>query len=287
MTSEAAHLAALSRIHPENGFGIGDDTALLPEGLLATIDTLVEGVHFTSTATPEELACKLIGVNLSDIAAMGGRPLYALLSLATAPGFDTTRFQECLTELAKTYDMIVVGGDTVATETTTLTLTVLGRSPAQPARRHLAVAGETVFVTGPLGGAVTSGRHLRPVPRLDEGCWLVEQGVRCLMDLSDGLGSGAHTLAKESGVSVLLDALSVPCHDVTAGASPEDRLQAALFDGEDFELLGTVSTKKWSRLKLGAWPLIAIGQVETGDGVWLRHGEERVAVPLQGWEHNW
>lgn len=269
------------------GIGIGDDCALLPEGLLATMDTLVESVHFKPGTPVEALAFKLLGVNVSDIAAMGGTPRYALLSLGCGKGFDAQGFMQALQGFCASRGVSLVGGDTVSSPVTALTLTLLGTPGAVVARRSAAKPGDVVCVSGPLGGAVDSGRHLSPPDRSLEGRRWVELGMRCLMDLSDGLSQGLHAISRESSVAVTVDASKVPLHPATAGQDASQRLLSALHEGEDFELLGTCSPEVALSIAREFPGTVTLGAVRAGQGVFMGQGGREVPLVEGGYEHRW
>jgi thiamine-monophosphate kinase len=266
--------------------GPGDDAALLSEHLLVTLDTLVAGIHFEEDVKPSLLARKLVRVNVSDIAAMGGRPSFAFLSLALKTGFDTKAFMISLQRECRTLDIVLMGGDTVQSSCTVLSLTLLGeKSPYGLARRDAAEEGDVVFVTGALGGAVVSGRHLSPPLRLDEASFFLEKGLCCLMDLSDGLSNGIATLAAQSEKTIEVSAQKIPFHDDTKAWNFEKRLNAALHEGEDFELLGTASKEVWEKISQGPYSLFKIGSVRKGKGVFIENKGQVNILEDKGFEH--
>ena len=200
---------------PLNGFeGIGDDCAVLPvadgDALLFTADLLNEGVHFLRRATSaRELGGKALAVNLSDIAAMGGRPVATLLSLALPPDAGETwaeEFMEGYRALSERYGVALVGGDTTRSgQDITINVTAIGRAPLSCIKRRSAARpGDVLFTTGALGASgaglrdLLAGRldtpaaveHRNPRPQVEEGLWLgMRREVHAMMDLSDGLAS--------------------------------------------------------------------------------------------------
>ena len=234
---------------PPGVLGIGDDCAVLPYNeefdLLATCDTLVLGTHFTLDATPSQVAHKLFAVNLSDIASMGGVPLYALLSLTVPNNLKETwlqNFLQALSSEAKTYSVPVVGGDTVGGSELSLSLFLLGKvEKGKALLRSGAKVGDLVLVTGELGGTLESQKHLNFSPRLKEAILLKKFfAPTAMMDLSDGLAEDGARLALASGVSLFLDSEKIP---VRVGVN----LEEALTGGEDFELLFTISPQNYSK----------------------------------------
>ena len=227
---------------------IGDDCAVLKfnklHDLLITCDTLTEGTHFTKGTAPELLAHKLLAVNLSDVAAMGGTPWIAVLSLA-APKNISKKFAEAffgaLGKEAQSYGLKIVGGDCVASPNLTLTLTLLGKvKRGEAIYRSGAREGDLVLVTGRLGGTFKSGKHLSFQPRLKEARYLSERLTpSAMMDLSDGLLEDGRKLAVASRLTMSLESSLIPCNSCCD-------LKEAVTGGEDFELLLTVPKEKWS-----------------------------------------
>lgn len=222
--------------------GIGDDAAFVPthaSGVLIATDTLLEGVHFDQTATPEQIGHKAIAVNLSDIAAMAGSPVAATVAISIPRQMDVQdvdRLMAGLQATAHRFNVSVVGGDTTVWDgPLAVTVTVLGEpGPQGPITRSGAQPGDILYVTGPLGGSL-AGHHLRFEPRIEFGQQLARScALTAMIDISDGLASDARHLAAASGCGITLDAAKIPIRDGLLG---ESRLQHALSDGEDFELL--------------------------------------------------
>jgi thiamine-monophosphate kinase len=304
--------------------GIGDDCAILEPrsggALLATTDLLVEDIHFRRRwAEPADIGWKAIAVNLSDIAAMGGRPRWALVALALPEGTspeEVEAFYEGALALARPHGVAIVGGDTSAsTRGWVVNVTVLGDAVA-PCLRSTARPGDMVAVTGALGrsaaglavlerGAAPAGvgadalaavtdAHLRPRPRVREGQWLAETGaVTAMMDLSDGLGIDLPRLLVESRVSATVDVDRVPIDPATravADALGHDPAGWATGGGEDYELLLTCAPAALERLQRGLGDafgarLTPIGEIVGGAGAtrWTSAGRE-VAI-ARGFEH--
>ena len=239
LSTHASEFALIDRIAGQvlSGFaavGIGDDAAVLPGGQLIATDTLLEGVHFDASATPEQIGHKALAVNLSDIAAMAGRPTAATLALTLPPHWDAdfaARVLDGLLATAAEFGVELVGGDTTRWDgAAALSVTVLGLADT-PILRSDGRPGDRLFVTGPLGGSLVSGRHLTFRPRVAEAQSIAAAvPIRAMMDLSDGLSSDLAHLCAASGCGVVVEAASIPRHE---GAD----LASALDDGEDFELL--------------------------------------------------
>ena len=239
--NELALLDAILPLLPKNDqviTGPGDDCAVLKWNdawdLLVTADQLIEAVHYTPETPPREAGAKLMKRNLSDIAAMGGEPLWAVVTLAAgatgAPGLK--EFMAGVAREGARYGVAVCGGDisSLPGEGVVTTLTLAGRVPrGQAVLRSGAQPGDLLYVTGEIGNAFGSGHHLNFTPRLEEGKTLRNM-AHAMLDVSDGLLLDARRLAVRSGVDLEIDADAVP---LRAGAQLPD----ALSDGEDYELL--------------------------------------------------
>jgi len=241
-------LATLLGPPPAGEVWAGDDAAVVenpPGHLLFSTDALVEGVHFTrALSSLEDIGWKALACNLSDLAAMGGRPLAAVVALCGAAAADLDGIYRGVTGAAERYGCAVVGGDLSDAEEMVVTVAVLGTTDGRPpVLRSGGRPGDRLFVTGPLGSSAAGlrllragegesneavRRHRRPLPRLGEGTAAAELGASAMLDLSDGLSLDLDRLARASGVGVEL--ITVP---VAAGASEEE----ALGGGEDYELL--------------------------------------------------
>jgi len=232
--------------------GIGDDCAAVRVGdqdLLITTDMLLDGVHFDSGEhTPEQIGRKALACSLSDLAAMAARPVAAVAAAALTTGRGIEFAQRMfvgMAEIAERFGCPIVGGDTTSwSQPTAVTVTMLGRCPAgrPPVRRCGATPGDTIYVTGPLGGSLL-GRHLTFEPRIELADLLADRcDLHAMIDISDGLAIDLSRVCQASGVGAALDELlleAVISDDARAlsatdGVAP---LQHALADGEDFELL--------------------------------------------------
>ena len=251
---------------------IGDDAAVVrpPTGpLLLAIDPMIEGVHFVTADA--DVGWKAVARNVSDLAAMGGRPLHALVSLVLPPGCEVDGLLDGLQEATELCP--IVGGDTAGGATLIVTVAVTGSVDGEPVLRSGARPGDVLFVTGPLGGAPA-----RPVPRVVEGTAARLAGATAMIDVSDGLALDLGRLADASGVGVALDA--VPVVDGV-------ELQRALTWGDDYELVfaapdAAAVLDRFSAA--GLEPPIEIGRCTD------RKGERRLGdgpLPEGGWEHSW
>lgn len=285
--------------------GIGDDAAILDPGgprlLLVTTDMLVEGVHFAlATTSPYALGRKALAVNLSDIAAMGGTPRYALIALAAPPVTPARLLRELYRGVcaeAKRFNVSLVGGDTCAAPAgLTLGLTVLGEVPRRQAvTRAGARPGDRIWVTGTLGGSAAGlaalqrgwgtrrsedawvrravRRHRLPEPRCAAGRRLAARRIAtAMLDLSDGLASDLARLCEESRVGVRIDAGRLPLDPAAQRLAPRlgaDALAWAVGGGEDYELVFT-SRRPAAAVRAAMPP--GVRATEVGIVVEQRHG---------------
>ena len=279
--------------------GVGDDCAVLDLGVpgryvLFKTDAVVEGIHFTDSATPEQIGHKALARVLSDFAAMAGTPTAVVITLALPPEFDVARVEGIyagLNELARRHDVAIVGGETTTNpERMLISIAALGTvDKDRCVRRAGAQPGDAIFVTGELGGSL-AGRHLEFTPRLAEGRWLAEHfPIHAMIDLSDGLAGDLRHLLVAGGVGAELLQRAVPVSRAAKTRAREGgkpALVAALTDGEDFELLFTAASRDAVRL-LDAWkkqfpdvPLTCIGRITAEPG--LRMRDERGVQTFEG-----
>lgn len=234
----------LGPVSPRAPFGIGDDCAVLPSvrgRQLLTVDPVIYGRHFDDSVPPRSAGAKLLKRNLSDLAAMGGVPGAAVLSLildARVSRRWLEQFYRGLAACARRHRVAIVGGDLAqATGVVAASLTLLGRpAGSRVVARTGARAGDWIYVTGVLGRSLASGHHFRFQPRLAEGAWLARQSeVRAMMDMSDGLAKDLHALTPRRTLPAL-EAAALP---LRAGAT----VRHALTDGEDYELLFALAAR--------------------------------------------
>jgi len=250
---------------------IGDDAAIVdaPDGpLLLAADAVVAGVHTPADLPLEDVGWKAVVVNVSDIAAMGGRPLHLLITVGAPPGTDLDRLFEGVAEASKAYLCPVVGGDLTTAESLVVAVAVTGTVDGTPVMRSGASPGEAIFVTGPLGAAAASGWTRRPVARVAEGVDARGAGATAMIDVSDGLVADLGHIADESGVGFALDEVPV---------APGATLDQALTGGEDYELVFTAPV---ARLPLG----IRIGTC-TADPTERTLAGQPLPADAGGWEH--
>ncbi|MBL9200642.1 MAG: thiamine-monophosphate kinase [Opitutaceae bacterium] len=258
----------LGDVSPRAPFGIGDDCAVLRPSRgrqLITVDPVIYGRHFDDRVPPRAVAEKLLKRNLSDIAAMGGRPVAAVLALTLDARVNRRwleKFYRGLAASARRFRVTIAGGDIAQADgVLAASLTLLGEAAGpRVLTRTGARMGDWIFVTGMLGGSLHSGHHFRFTPRLAEGRWLARQrAVRALMDVSDGLAKDLHALTPR-GAAPALDASALPRR---AGAD----VRAALTDGEDYELVFALARSADQAAFLRRWrrafprtPLTCIGR---------------------------
>lgn len=273
---------------PDTVVGPGDDCAAVDCGgsrlLLAAADHLISGIHYLRQETPPALAgAKLFNRNASDIAAMGGTPRWALLTLAAngCPDDELLAFARGVAQAAETCGTTLIGGDIASLPEPGLSasLTILGMVKKEDILcRKGAKAGDLLCVTGMIGNSYHSGHHLTFAPRLAEGRFLAENHLAsAMLDISDGLLLDAARLAEMSQVKILLDPAKIPLRD---GAE----LPAALSDGEDYELLFTVPREQLGKLS-GRMDFAIIGEICSGEpGVFGPDGEN-LLTGKTGFEH--
>lgn len=302
----------------------GDDTAAWQTGPtteLFTTDTVVEGVHFTRATTPwRDLGWKSIAANISDIAAMGGLPTYALITLGLPADTEVEDIQELylgMLEISNKYGVAIVGGDMVRSPVVFITVALTGVHPGRPMLRSTARAGDRVALTGPVGGSggglrlmLEQGQfsdpeaigavsleaaeylrrcHRRPEPAVAAGRTLAEAGVMAAMDVSDGLADDLSKLCRASGVAARLYADRIPVPPQLKEAFPEDYLELALKGGEDYLLLFTAAPelmrRVMSNLPGGA---ATVGEITPGDPgrvVIVDSSGAEVVAGRGGWDH--
>jgi thiamine-monophosphate kinase len=298
--------------------GIGDDAAAwCPDSPieLATIDSLVQGVHFNLDTTGwYQLGWKSVAVSLSDIAAMGGIPRYTLVSLAL-PGDtgveDVTSLYKGMVDLGQRFDVAIAGGDTSSAPLVAITTTVFGNTSGQSGdmlTRSAAKAGDKIAVTGYLGGAAAGlemlsrrmelnnkysdslkNAFLCPLPRVSEGQILLQQGVKAAIDISDGLISDMGQICRRSRVGARIEAELVPVHPAVKDIFGDRALEMAVGGGEDYELLFTADSEIINRVVEAApCPVTVIGDViaDAACGVALVDKDGKPFKPASsGWQH--
>lgn len=327
--SEDDLIAAIRRVLSADAPGVlvgpGDDAAVVQPSDAAqilTTDMLVEGVHFDrETISPPDLGAKAIVVNVSDIAAMGGSPRYALVAIGlpdAVPAPWVVELYGGMLAACEEYALSLVGGDTNRAGAVVVAVTVVGEvAPGREVTRSGARPGDLIVVTGSLGAAAGGlalsrqrssklaedlsapwSRDLlealhRPVARLGEGQTLAQAGVTAMMDLSDGLARDLHRLCAESGVGARIELARVPVAPAlreAADALGIDALELAVSGGEDYELLATIDATALDRARFELDE--RFGVTLTDVGVIIDEGHVAVDAdgresPLEprGWDH--
>lgn len=243
---------------------IGDDAAVVDDGWLLAVDSVVAGVHAPEGTSLRELGYRAVVRNVSDIAAMAGRPQYLLVALVGVAGADVDSLFDGIEAAAARYGCGVVGGDLASGPGPSVTVTVTGRCRpgVGPVLRSGARPGDSLWVTGPLGGAAASGYTAQPSARVEEGEAAARAGATAMIDISDGLAVDARRLAEASGVGVTIDRASIP---VARGAT----LDQAMGGGDDYELLYTLPPG-------AAGPGVRIGACSA---------DPTELPPVRGWVH--
>jgi thiamine-monophosphate kinase len=309
--------AKVSRINPDQPvIGIGDDAAAWrcdASLQLATVDSMVQNVHFSpETTTWKELGWKSLAINLSDIAAMGGVPQYALIALALpedTPVEAVTRIYEGIIELAQRSIVAIAGGNITRAAEISVTITVIGKSlNSKILRRNTAMPGDIIAVTG-YPGSAGAGREmlmkqlklkpeaaaylrdafLHPIPRITEGQLLVKHGITAAIDISDGIISDLRHVCQASQVSARVDIGRLPIHEIVKENFGSKAEELALTGGEDYELLFTGSARAIDRIKAEIpCPVTGIGKITAGEPGKINLFDARgnpVRITKTGWSH--
>lgn len=308
-------------IQPESLFhqgkivGIGDDAAIIgvDEGFesVVCVDTMVEEIHFTQkTMKPYDIGYKSLAANISDIAAMGGIPLYYMVSISIPkqwPEEDLLAIYEGMKALGNQYRMDLIGGDTTSGKALVLSVFVIGKvERGKRLLRSNAKPGDVVFVSGTLGDSAAGldvllhnhsgwneliSRHQNPAPQVDLGRILSEFERVALNDVSDGIASELREIAEASQVDIVINKDSLPLSTAMVQYKEEKALMWALSGGEDFELVGTIGADDWSlllkRCQDAKIQISQIGEVTaSGDGqVFMRDGDSKVLLKKEGFNH--
>lgn len=276
--------------------GIGDDAAVFPGALaskfLITTDALTDGTHFLSDRIDfQDLGYKSMAVNISDLAAMGGEPLYVLLTLGlntSIPYEKLESFFKGMNEIRKDFSFDLIGGDTVQSDTFFISVTMIGRPFKQPILRSTAKPGDRIYVSGTLGDSALGldiilnknglylqnrdyfvKRHYRPTPRTALAQYLTTHyNISSCIDLSDGLASDLGRICEESKVGSRIELETLPMSASEIGSeymdNPKPYLEYAYSGGEDYELLFTTSDQLDTKaiLKNTGVQINAVGQIE-------------------------
>ncbi len=259
--------------------GIGDDAAVFRQPYLDTVtavDTFVENIHFSrETMSPFHVGYRLLAANISDMAAMGALPAYYMISIVVPAHWSEEELQDIykgMQKIASSYNMDLIGGDTVSGKELVISVTIIGFVEQNKARYRSAMQeNDILFVTGTLGDASAGlkllldqnkeitkdndyliNRHRMPAPRVAFARELQSLNRVALNDVSDGISSEANELAEASNLTVYIDFDQLPMHKALQQFHPEHREEFMLAGGEDFELIGSVSIDDWEKVKEAA-----------------------------------
>ncbi|MBN2312317.1 MAG: thiamine-monophosphate kinase [Sedimentisphaerales bacterium] len=278
--------------------GIGDDMAQIRLGdssILITTDMLLDGVHFDlERATIEQAGYKAMAVSLSDCAAMATQPVAAVVSVALPKGFGGQELKQLHSGIIRAgdkYSCALVGGDITSWKMDhpfAISVAMLSRQmDNEPVRRSGAKAGDIICVTGSLGGS-NYGKHLEFEPRVNEAMKIARMvKLHAMMDISDGLSSDLKRICEASDVGAIIDAEQIP---ISEQALRNDKpLSSALNDGEDFELLFTLSQNDCHEL-LESWtesiPITAVGEITDVKEIKIKMPDGRIRdLPVGGYDH--
>ena len=300
--------------HRDLIIGPGDDAAVWRgrgSYTIATTDTMVEGVHFLRDADPRDVGWKALAVNVSDIGAMGGTPTFALVTLClpqSTPVSWIDGLYEGMLALAVEYGVRLAGGDIVSSPALTVTVAVAGAAASDAdrgpllLRRDAARPGDAIAVSGTLGGSAGGlrvlrapfqdseparalvRRHMRPEPRVGMGQAAAQAGVRCAIDVSDGLLQDIGHICEASGCAAIVRFADIPVDPALLAVFPDDARMLAATGGEDYELVLVAPVHVLAALT----GMTVIGQivedpehrVHVLDG-----GGNEVHVEHRGWDH--
>lgn len=318
--SEIGEFGLIERIRqwvgepPDGEVWVGDDAAVVraPAGtIFFTADLLVEGVHFDLSLTgPRDLGYKAVAVNVSDVAAMGGTPRRAVVSLGLRPGIEVEWVEELyagMRECSDEFGMAVVGGDVSASDCLVVAVALIGNPAGRRVlERRGARAGDAVCVTGVLGASAAGYRllraglrdrpdllraHLRPTPRVREVEALRRHLPTALIDVSDGFAADLGHLCERSGVGAVVDAARLPLVDLTGVELDRQPLELALAGGEDYELCFTIPAERAGPAaeeveRETGTSVSLVGQVvERERGLVLREDGVEHPMEAKGWDH--
>jgi thiamine-monophosphate kinase len=285
-----ARLGAFARNHEHLQMGIGDDSAVTSavsgDHQVFTSDATLEGIHFETGEIPERIGNKAVGRVLSDIAAMGAHPEWILINVTAPASMEIATLEKVYAGIADQLERCggtLIGGDLSEGTSFALHVFASGRVPAGRALlRKGAQVGDLIWSTGALGGSRT-GKHLDFIPRVQAGVWLQESGlVHSMMDVTDGLAQDLAHLCEASGVGACVDASVL---------EEMSSVEAALYDGEDFELLFTSRAADRDQL-IARWqdafaqPLWHLGVVtEQERGIHLSQGHIEKPIEVRGNQH--
>lgn len=290
MPTEQQILNLIRKLAPNSKKHLHDDAAVIQNNLVVTTDTLVENTHFTiKNYKPEETGWKALAVNLSDIAAMGAKPLYALISLSLPKSIKALwikGFYKGFLACAKKYKTEIIGGNLARSKEINITITLIGKLITNKIpKRTNAKPEDLVFTCGNFGesglGLILLKKkihsftslikvHKIPIPQITLGQQIAKKTKRtALMDSSDGLADCIIQIAKESNVKIIIEEEKIPISLIAKKVAKRlntSLLNLALYSGEDYKLVGTASKYDCKKLK----NIKIIGKVVKGKGAFLK-----------------
>ncbi len=306
MSSEQQILQTIKQLVPNSNKYLLDDAAIIEKDLVVTTDSIVENTHFSrKTYTPEEVGWKAIAINLSDIASMGGKPLYALIALSLPKSISNEwvrKFYKGLLFCAKKYKTQIIGGNLARAKEVNITITVIGRYRGKLTtcpKRSNAKPGDLVFTTGGFGDSAAGllllshagaysripqheyliKKHKTPIPQIELGIKITKLCKRAaLMDASDGLADCLIQISNESKVKIIVAEDKIPISNNMKKATKilkKNPLSLALYGGEDYELIGTASKNDCNKLKK-IKNIKIIGEVLKGTGAFLKQNNNKL-----------
>jgi len=296
---------------------IGDDAAAWQNDSsinMATVDCLVQDVHFKPDKIKwKELGWKALAVSLSDLASMGGAPRYALISLALPEDEEVENIADLykgILELGQKFDVKIIGGNTSKAPIVFIDSIVFGNAVDSNIMltRSAAIPGDRIAVTGYLGGAAGGLQIInndllfadsinaplmqalnQPSPRVEEGQILATHGVKCAIDISDGLIADLGHICQSSHVGAIIDTEAIPVHPAVIAAFGRDAFDMAISGGEDYQLLFTAGHDIINNIKnLIECPITIVGEIIADDscGIILRDNSGNISQPKKtGWNH--
>lgn len=296
--------------------GIGDDAAVFRQpykDIVTAVDTFVEGVHFTkNTMDAYYVGYRALAANISDVAAMGAFPAMCLVSITLPKTWDTEEplsVMAGIKDMAKQYNIDIIGGDTVSADTFVLSITIIGYIAQEKSRyRSTALPNDVIFVTGTLGDAAAGlsillengkkaewmnyfiDRHRMPQPRIAFTQAITSLDRVTLNDVSDGIANEASEIAEASGVDFQLYDRAIPVAANYELFPTHKQFDWKYFGGEDFEILGTVPAADWDTVREIAKEIgirvTDIGHVLSGKGqVYIEQNGNNSLLPKRGYEH--
>lgn len=314
MSREQQFLKQIREVIPNSKKYLFDDCATIEKDLVITSDTIVQDIHFDlRNYKPKEIGWKAMAVNLSDIASMGAKPLYAMVSLSLPKNIDLKFIKELYKGIqvcAKKYKTQIIGGNLTNSKEISITITLVGKTN-NPALRKNAKPGDLVFSTGIFGDAAAgylilseprnASRDLRkrkeydsqiadrrsiflksiktPTPQIDLGQKLTRSCKRVsMMDASDGLADCLIQISNQSSVKIIVDENKIPISKEfisTCKTLKKDPLMLSLYGGEDYQLVGTISQKDYKKIK-NLKELKIIGKVVKGKSAFLKQKNNKL-----------